>query len=176
MTFPKFEIVGIGEILWDLLPAGKQLGGAPANFACHAHALSASARLISRVGEDPAGQEIISRLVGFGLPTDTIGVDATAPTGTVSVEIAADGQPRYIIHENVAWDRIEASAEMLAAVNRADAIYFGTLAQRTAYAVNPSARCSRPPGPIRGAFWTSTFAILLSIAMSSPARSPWPMC
>ena len=134
MTVPKFEIVGIGEILWDLLPAGKQLGGAPANFVCHAHALSASARLISRVGQDAAGGEIISRLTGFGLPTDTIGVDAAAPTGTVSVEVAADGQPRYVIHEDVAWDRIEASAEMLAAVNRADAICFGTLAQRTTFA------------------------------------------
>jgi fructokinase len=134
MTMPKFQIVGIGEILWDLLPAGKQLGGAPANFVCHAHALSASARLISRVGQDPAGQEIIARLAAFGLPTATIGVDAAAPTGTVSVEIAADGQPRYVIHEDVAWDRIEASADMLAAVRRADAICFGTLAQRTTFA------------------------------------------
>ncbi|HEY3899827.1 MAG TPA: carbohydrate kinase [Chthoniobacter sp.] len=134
MTGPKFEIVGIGEILWDLLPAGKQLGGAPANFVCHAYALSASARLISRVGHDPAGQEIISRLAAFGLPTDTIGVDAQAPTGTVSVEVEADGQPRYVIHEGVAWDRVEASADMLAVVSQADAICFGTLAQRTTYA------------------------------------------
>jgi fructokinase len=134
MTSPKFEIVGIGEVLWDLLPAGKQLGGAPTNFVCHAQALFASARLISRVGHDAAGQEIISRLAEFGLPTDTIEVDAAAPSGTVSVEIADDGQPRYIIHEDVAWDRIEASADALAAVRRADAICFGTLAQRTAFA------------------------------------------
>jgi len=134
MTAPKFEILGIGEVLWDLLPAGKQLGGAPANFVCHAQALSASARLISRVGHDPAGQEIISRLAGFGLPTETIAVDAVAPTGTVSVEVSADGQPRFTIHENVAWDRIEAGANALAAVRRADAICFGTLAQRTRFA------------------------------------------
>jgi len=134
MTAPKFEIVGIGEVLWDLLPSGKQLGGAPANFVRHARALSASARLISRVGHDPAGEEIISGLTGFGLPTDSIAVDPVAPTGTVSVDVSADGQPRFTIHENVAWDRIAASAEALAAVSHADAVCFGSLAQRTNFA------------------------------------------
>jgi fructokinase len=132
MSSPKkYEIVGIGEILWDLLPAGKQLGGAPANFTCHAWALGAEARLVSRVGEDALGREIIERWAVRGLLTDTIAVDKERLTGTVSVEVAADGQPQYTIHEHVAWDRIEADDVSLAAVGRADAVCFGTLAQRT---------------------------------------------
>ena len=147
MTARQFEIVGLGEVLWDLLPEGKQLGGAPANFVCHAHALAASARLVSRVGDDPAGQEIMSRLAGIGLPTETIAVDANAPTGTVSVKVAADGQPQFTIHENVAWDHIEANASALVAVRRADALCFGTLAQRTSQAqesIHALLRAARP--------------------------------
>ena len=127
----KYEIVGIGEILWDLLPSGKQLGGAPANFTCHVWALGAEARLVSRVGDDALGREIIERWGARGLPTDTIAVDTERPTGTVSVDLDADGQPRYTIHERVAWDRIEASDAALDALGRADAVCFGTLAQRT---------------------------------------------
>jgi len=90
----KPKIVGIGEILWDLLPSGKQLGGAPANFAYHAHALGAEVRVASRVGNDPLGHEILDHLRTLGLPIDGVGVDTSAPTGTVSVEVQADGQPR----------------------------------------------------------------------------------
>jgi fructokinase len=127
----KYEIVGLGEILWDLLPSGKQLGGAPANFTCHAWALGAEARLVSRVGEDALGREIIERWAARGLPTDTIEVDRERPTGTVSVELDDAGQPKYTIHERVAWDRIDADGAALEAVGRADAVCFGTLAQRT---------------------------------------------
>jgi len=133
MIQPAFQIVGIGEVLWDLLPAGRQLGGAPANFVCHAHALSAAARLISRVGDDPAGREIIATFQARGLPTDTLGVDAMAPTGSVSVELDASGHPNYTIHQNVAWDRIAADTTALTAVRTADAICFGSLAQRTPF-------------------------------------------
>ena len=127
----KYEVVGIGEILWDLLPSGKQLGGAPANFTCHAWALGAEARLVSRVGEDDLGCEIIERWTARSMPTDTIEIDRERPTGTVSVELDADGQPKYTIHERVAWDRIEADDAALNAVSMADAVCFGTLAQRT---------------------------------------------
>jgi len=133
MTTRAFQIAGIGEVLWDLLPAGKQLGGAPANFVCHAHALSAQARLISRVGDDPAGREIIARFQSRGLPTETVRIDATAPTGTVSVEVDASGHPNYTIHENVAWDRIAADDIALDAIRTADAVCFGSLAQRTPF-------------------------------------------
>jgi fructokinase len=126
----SFNIIGIGEILWDLLPSGKQLGGAPANFAFHARGLGARSRVISRVGRDPLGAEILQRLQTLGLPIADIQVDPSAPTGTVSVELLAGGQPRFTIHEDVAWDRLAVEATALAAVAEADAVCFGTLAQR----------------------------------------------
>jgi fructokinase len=125
------KIVAIGEVLWDLLPAGKQLGGAPANFAYQAHALGAQARVITRVGNDELGRLVFENFRRIGLPTDTIAIDADSPTGTVSVELGADGIPKYTIHENVAWDHIAADASGLTAVTDASAICFGTLAQRT---------------------------------------------
>lgn len=106
------------------------LGGAPANFALHARALGADAALVSRVGDDARGHEIIERLGTAGLPTHLIAVDASAPTGTVVVELAGVGQPNYTICEAVAWDRIEASASARAAVAKCDAVCFGSLAQR----------------------------------------------
>jgi fructokinase len=126
----SFNIIGMGEILWDLLPSGKQLGGAPANFAFHARGLGARSRVISRVGRDPLGAEILQRLGALGLPTAVIQVDPSAPTGTVSVELLAGGQPRFAIHEDVAWDHLALEAAALAAVAEADAVCFGTLAQR----------------------------------------------
>jgi len=126
----NFNVIGLGEILWDLLPAGRQLGGAPANFAYHARALGASSRVISRVGQDALGAEILQRLEALGLPTAEIQVDPSAPTGTVSVTLAADGQPRFAIHEDVAWDRLALTPSAPAAIAQADAVSFGTLAQR----------------------------------------------
>jgi fructokinase len=127
----KFKIVGVGEVLWDLLPDGRQTGGAPANFVCHARALGTDAQLVSRVGNDPLGHEILASLDAVNVNTECIAVDAQHSTGTVSVELE-DGQPRYLIHENVAWDFIEATPRAVAAVQAADAVCFGTLAQRSA--------------------------------------------
>jgi fructokinase len=127
----KLKLVGIGEVLWDLLPGGRQLGGAPANFAYHACALGAEARVVSRVGRDEAGRELLRRLEQLGLATDAVEEDATAPTGTVTVDIKADGQPHFTIHENVAWDRIAGDLAGHRAVAAADAVCFGTLAQRS---------------------------------------------
>lgn len=123
-------IVGLGEVLWDLLPKGRQLGGAPSNFAYHARALGAEATIVSRVGRDDLGEEALRRLRQLGLPTDLVQLDATHPTGTASVEVDAGGQPQFVIRENVAWDWLEDSAEARAIVARADAVCFGTLAQR----------------------------------------------
>ena len=127
----KYKMLAIGEVLWDLLPSGRQLGGAPANFAYHAHALGADARLVTRVGDDALGREVLERFRLLGLPTDTIAVDAAAPTGTVSVELGPGGQPQFTIHENVAWDRITADETALAAAADADTVCFGSLAQRS---------------------------------------------
>lgn len=126
-----FKLVGIGEVLWDLLPAGPQLGGAPANFTCHACALGAAASLISRVGNDDLGRTALKRLAALGIPLEAVEVDPDRPTGTVGVDLRADGQPQFHIHENVAWDSLSGSPAATAAVRTADAICFGTLAQRS---------------------------------------------
>ena len=127
----KFKLIGIGEVLWDLLPGGRQLGGAPANFTYHARALGADARLISRVGQDDLGHEALDRLTKLRMPTDCIEVDRALPTGTVSVEVAADGQPHFTIHEHVAWDALSGEPAGRLTVAAADAVCFGTLAQRS---------------------------------------------
>ena len=111
----SFRVLGIGEVLWDLLPAGAQLGGAPPNFACHARALGADAAIVTRVGSDALGREILERLERLGLPPSLVQVDERAPTGTVTVALDADGVPRFTIHEDVAWDRLLAAARRLAA-------------------------------------------------------------
>jgi fructokinase len=130
-------VIGVGEVLWDLLPTGRQLGGAPANFACHARMLGADARLVTCVGSDPLGQEIFERLRAMDLPEDCVSVDSSAPTGTVSVVLTDDGQPCFTIHNNVAWDRLTPTEAALKGARCADAICFGTLGQRC-----PSARAA----------------------------------
>jgi fructokinase len=122
-------ILALGEVLWDLLPAGKQLGGAPANFAYHAAQLGADARIVSAVGQDDLGREMLDLLRARGLETAQIVIDGEHPTGTVSVTLN-DGHPSYQIHEGVAWDFISTSPALLDLAARADAVCFGTLAQR----------------------------------------------
>lgn len=124
-------IVGLGEVLWDLLPSGKQLGGAPANFAYHAKAMGAEAYAVSCVGGDELGDEIRQRIESLGLSGDYVAVDAEHPTGTVSVELDAQGKPSYVIHENVAWDFIAPRPELIGLAARTDCVCFGSLAQRS---------------------------------------------
>lgn len=128
----SFKIVGIGEVLWDLLPGGRQLGGAPANFTCHATALGAETRLVSRVGHDELGRETLERLGTLGISTECVEVDEQLPTGSVGVTVSAGGQPHYEIFENVAWDSIRGESAARRAVAAADAVCFGSLAQRSA--------------------------------------------
>jgi fructokinase len=127
----SFKVVGIGEVLWDLFPAGRQVGGAPANFAFHARSLGAEAWVVSRVGRDEAGRELRRRLENLGLRTDAVEEDSAAPTGIVTVRVGPDGQPLFAIQHNVAWDRIAGENEGHRAVASADAVCFGTLAQRS---------------------------------------------
>ena len=96
----KYLCVGLGEILWDMLPGGKQLGGAPANFAYHSQALGAQGVVVSCIGEDELGREIITRLDELGLDRLYLAVDKTHPTGTVTVELDQSGKPDYTIHQN----------------------------------------------------------------------------
>jgi fructokinase len=125
-----FNVVGVGEVLWDLLLTGTQLGGAPANFAYHAHALGARVQVITRVGKDDYGHEIIRRFQDMGLADATVQVDETAPTGIAKVVLSGDGLAHFTIQENVAWDYIAATRDALAAASAADVICFGSLAQR----------------------------------------------
>lgn len=125
------QVIGLGEILWDMLPEGRQLGGAPANCVWHAHQLGAESAIFSRVGKDAPGQDIIQTLKKRQLPIDYLQTDDQHPTGYVSVTVDHEGKPEYIIHENVAWDALEATDAWLQKTAHAQAICFGSLAQRS---------------------------------------------
>lgn len=127
----KPVIIGFGELLWDLLPAGAQLGGAPGNFAYHAHVLGAEVHIVSAIGDDDLGHRALDQLHAVGLDTRFISMLKSPPTGTVPITLNAAGQPSYNIVENVAWDMIPCSPELLALAARADAVCYGSLAQRS---------------------------------------------
>jgi len=126
-----FKVVGVGEVLWDLLLTGPQLGGAPANFAYHARSLGCESRVITRVGDDERGREVLRRFRNMGLPDATVQVDKHAPTGTVQVQLSGNGLAHFTIQENVAWDHIALTVEAVTVASSADAICFGSLAQRS---------------------------------------------
>ena len=121
-------IVGIGEALWDVLPEGKKIGGAPANFAYHVSQFGLESCAVSAVGDDELGKEIRSNLEEKKLQTliETV----PYPTGTVQVEIDKLGVPQYDIKENVAWDNIPFTPQIEELAHRTKAICFGSLAQR----------------------------------------------
>src|SRR6266849_2472433 len=96
-------VVGLGEILWDLLPSGRQLGGAPANFAYCAHLLGNRAVVAGRVGSDDLGTEARDALLRSGLTDQFLQMDPEHPTGTVHVQLGAAGQPKFEIADGVAW-------------------------------------------------------------------------
>ncbi len=126
------SMIGLGEVLWDVFPDGKKLlGGAPANFAFHAHQLGHEGVVISRVGEDELGQWILRELADHGLRTDAIQLDGTQPTGTVHVTVSGRGTPRFVITPSVAWDRLVATRNLIELIEEAAVVCFGTLAQRS---------------------------------------------
>ena len=122
-------VAGIGELLWDMLPGGKQIGGAPCNFAFHAMQAGCESILISAVGNDTAGDELISELESLNINCEFIQRNIF-PTGTVTVKINEKGQPQYIIHENVAWDQTVFNAKIESKIKDLDAVCFGSLGQR----------------------------------------------
>jgi fructokinase len=128
------EVVGLGEVLWDLLPAGRQLGGAPFNFAFHCHRLGHPTAMVSRVGADELGREVRARVRGLGLSDEYLQEDGEHPTGTVSVALDEHGHPTYTIHPDVAYDYLAWDARLEALLARAQALCFGTLIQRQAEA------------------------------------------
>ncbi len=123
-------ILGIGELLWDILPAGPQLGGAPANFTVMAARLGNHAAILSRIGRDDLGRSAVKLLDPFPVDSSHIQIDTLHETGRVTVTLQ-DGQPAYVIHQPAAWDSLELSDEWLQLAERANAICFGSLAQRS---------------------------------------------
>jgi fructokinase len=143
-------IVGLGEALWDILPSGKHLGGAPLNFVYIASLLGEDAIVATRVGKDSFGNEIRRELGARNLDPSGIQIDPILPTGTVNVTFKND-QPQYEIRQPVAWDALEWSPEWKEIAARADAVCFGTLAQRASksrktienFLENTSSHCLR---------------------------------
>ncbi|MBR3527413.1 MAG: carbohydrate kinase [Bacteroidales bacterium] len=130
MSKTERPVVGIGEILFDLLPGGAQLGGAPANFAYHVSCLGGRGVAVSAIGKDARGAEVKSILTSKKLEAVLPEVDF--PTGVVQVTLDGRGVPEYTIIEDVAWDNVPYTAEMKALAGNAAAVCFGTLAQRSA--------------------------------------------
>ena len=126
----KNIIVGMGEALWDCLPEGRKFGGAPANFAYHVGQFGWHSIVISAVGNDALGDEIMDIVRGVKLDNRIARV--AQPTGTVKVTLSGDGIPSYEICENVAWDNIPWSEELEEIAKDTQAVCFGSLAQRSA--------------------------------------------
>jgi fructokinase len=122
-------ILGIGELLWDLLPAGPRLGGAPANFTAMAARLGNHAAILSRIGRDDFGRKAVDGLGETNAETEFLQVDTVHETGRVTIALK-DGQPEYTIHQPAAWDFLSLSDDWVGLAKRADAVCFGSLAQR----------------------------------------------
>lgn len=122
-------VVGMGEALWDVLPEGKKIGGAPANFAYHVSQFGLNSRVVSAVGEDKLGTEILDnfRAKQLNCMIETV----PYPTGTVQVELDAEGVPCYDIKEGVAWDNIPFTSALADLARQTRAVCFGSLAQRS---------------------------------------------
>jgi fructokinase len=123
-------IVAYGEALWDLLPTGPVLGGAPLNFAYRASSLGHRSFIVSRLGRDDLGQKARDQIVKLGMGDSCLQLDHTNPTGTVEIYFDEDKNPDYTIIENVAYDSIEFSDDLENIIENADCLCFGTLAQR----------------------------------------------
>ncbi len=127
----KKKVVGLGEVLWDLFPGRSCLGGAPANFAYITTLMGDQGIVASRVGEDSRGLEALRRMEELGLDIDHVQTDRDHPTGTVKVELDGNGQPRFEIAHPVAWDFLDCSEDWQRLADKADAVCFGSLAQRS---------------------------------------------
>lgn len=123
-------IVCFGEILWDLLPQGKKLGGAPFNVAAHFALLGNGSYILSSIGKDELGEEILSVLKEYPVNCGLLQTSQNRPTSTVEVSLDNSGKPSYTIKEHVAWDEIQSSPEIIETISKASALVFGTLALR----------------------------------------------
>ena len=142
-------VTGIGEVLWDVLPEGKKLGGAPANFAYHVSQFGFESRIVSAIGPDMLGEELLSGLGDKGL--DCMIETVPYPTGTVQVELDGNGIPCYDIRQDVAWDNIPFTPGLEALAKTTGAVCFGSLAQRSPVSMDTINRFidSMPEGSLR---------------------------
>ena len=124
------KIVCFGETLWDIFPNERKIGGAPLNVACRIHSLGSEVQLISRVGQDDNGDQILKYLKDHGLNVDTIQIDKKYQTGIVKVKLDSSNTASYSIERPVAWDYISLDNETLSKVSSSDALIFGSLACR----------------------------------------------
>ena len=131
MSVEQPIVVSLGEVLWDVFPDGPRFGGAPANFACHAAALGAEAVMVSCVGDDELGDGAVAALAEHGVITGRVQRTAEHATGTVQVKLDESGKPQFSIGADVAWDYLQSTVELEELVARTEAIYFGTLGQRS---------------------------------------------
>ncbi|HJR05654.1 MAG TPA: carbohydrate kinase [Pyrinomonadaceae bacterium] len=127
---PTPVTVGLGELIWDFLPTGKQLGGAPTNFAYVSRLLGNESVVASRIGNDELGKEALERLNGFGISTEHLQVDREHPTGTVRVRLDERGEANFAVNENSAWDYLEWTSGWAELARKTDVVCFGTLGQR----------------------------------------------
>lgn len=124
-------LIGLGELIWDIFPAGKCLGGAPSNFAYHSRLLGNQAVVASRVGNDELGREASRALSRVGVEAGYLQVDFEHPTGTVGVRVDGRGEPLFTVNPNSAWDYLTLSSQWSELARTAQVICFGTLGQRT---------------------------------------------
>lgn len=127
----ELTAIGLGELLWDVLPEGKKLGGAPANFAYQFGSLGGNGIPVSRVGDDALGREALAILEGRGIPIEHISIDPIHPTGTVDAVIDTNGVATYSFPDDVAWDFLAFGEKTLNMAASVDVICFGSLAQRS---------------------------------------------
>ena len=125
------DVAAIGEILWDIFPDTKCLGGAPFNVVCNTTRLGMKGSIVSSVGHDLLGMEILDAVEREGVSAECIKVNPRFPTGTVSVSLDDKGKPSYVINENTAWDHLEWNENIGLLTRKCDAVVFGSLAQRS---------------------------------------------
>ena len=126
----NYIVVGIGEILWDVFPEWRRMGGAPVNFAYMCNQMGARGIPVSCIGRDEAGSDMLIAVTTLGLESGYIQECATAPTGSVNVTLDHHQKPTYEIRRDVAWDLIVLSEKLQRLAPNVDAVCFGTLAQR----------------------------------------------
>ena len=126
----KKSIIAMGDGLWDMFPSGPLLGGATANFACHASRLGGEIYMVSGVGQDKQGEELLQMYRKHGVRTELVEVVEDYPTGVVTVKLTESGVPAFTIGADSAWDHWSWNSVIERKVKQADAIYFGTLGQR----------------------------------------------